>query len=254
MNASVSFDGAVEFYDRTRGGLRVGRIFADKINTHLRPASRVVEFGVGTGLVAFPLSEFGHTVVGIDLSSNMLARAHARIGARVAVADATCAPIESASCDAVVAARIVHLVGDPAAMVAEAARVARTGGHLLVVLAGSDRCDGAEPPDDIGQIVVEMRVGLTERGPTADEVVAFAAGRGFELVARERTPCDAYAESPREHAARIEQRTWSGLWDVDDQTWGRSVQPTIDRLRALPDPNRPRIRQRSHRVLVFSRC
>jgi len=254
MNASVSFDNAVDFYDRTRGGLPVGRAFADMINTHLRPASRIVEFGIGTGLVALPLTEFGHTVVGIDLSPKMLACAHERIGARVAVADATCAPIESASCDAVVAARIMHLVGDPTAMVAEAARVARTGGLLLIVLAGGGRFDGPEPPDDIGEIVAEMRVGRAERGPTADDVVACAAGNGFELVTAGRTRPDEYAESPCEHAARIEQRTWSGLWDIDDETWRHSVQPTIDRLRALPEPNRARIRQRSHRVLVFSRC
>jgi SAM-dependent methyltransferase len=253
VNDSVSFDDAVEFYDRTRGGLSVGRNIADVMNAHLAPASRVLELGVGTGLIALPLTELGHAVLGIDLSPKMISRARDRIGARVAVADATRVPIASASCDAIVASRILHVVGDPVAALAEAARIVRVGGQLLVVPAGGGRFDGQEQPDDIGEIARAMRIGRAARGPTPDEAIALADAGGFDLVARERTAPEEYGETPREHAARIEQRTWSGLWGVDDETWARSVQPTIDRLLALPDPDRPRSRRRSHRVLVFAR-
>jgi len=251
---SVSFDDAVDYYDRTRGGLSVGRKFADVMDAHLAPASRIVELGVGTGLVALPLTELGHTVVGVDLSPKMIRFARERIGARVAIAEASRVPLASATCDAVVAARILHVVGDPAAVLAEAARLVRAGGHLMVVLAGGGRFDGQEQRDDIDEVALEMRIGRAVRGPSADEAIALAAAAGFDLAARERTEPEEYTETPREHAARIEQRTWSGLWDVDDETWARSVQPTIDRLLALPDPDRPRPRRRSHRVLVFSRA
>ncbi len=253
MNDSVSFDHAAEFYDRTRGGVTVGRTFAQVTRRYLAPASRVLELGVGTGLVASPLAELGHTVVGIDLSSNMLALARDRIGARVALGDAMQVPIESASCDAIVDARVLHVVGDPAAVLAEAARVVRAGGHLVVVLAGGGRFDDHERRDDIDDVALELRIGRAARGPSADDVGACAASAGFSIIGRERTTPDEYAETPREYAARIEARTWSGLWDVDDDTWARSVQPTIDRLLALPDRDRARPRRRSHRVLVFSR-
>ena len=89
MKTSISFDDAVDFYDRTRGGLPVGRTFAEVMSTHLKPGSRVLELGVGTGLVALPLTELGHTVLGIDLSPKMIEHARDRIGARLAVADAS---------------------------------------------------------------------------------------------------------------------------------------------------------------------
>ena len=48
---------------------------------------------MGTGLVALPLTELGHAVLGVDLSPKMIASARERIGARVAIADATAAPV-----------------------------------------------------------------------------------------------------------------------------------------------------------------
>lgn len=43
-----------------------------------RYGSPVLELGVGTGRVAWQLAEAGHHVVGVDLSTSMLARAHER--------------------------------------------------------------------------------------------------------------------------------------------------------------------------------
>ena len=52
---------------------------------------------------------------------------------------------------------------------------------------------------------------------------------------------------------KIRARTWSGSWDIDDETWARTAEPVIERLLALPDPDRPRRRRRAQRLGVFSR-
>jgi SAM-dependent methyltransferase len=251
MKSSVSFDRIVDTYDQTRGGFRVGRTFAEAVEQHIAPPpARIVELGVGTGLVALPLTERGYTVLGVDLSSKMIAVAQERIGSRVAIGDASRAPIASASCDAVVAARVLHVVGDPGAVLVDAARMLRPGCLLVVILAGSS---GQDARNDISDATREMHSGRL-RGPNAETVIELARATGpLELVEQGHTRALEYDETPREHAERIRNRSWSGFWEISDETWARTAEPAIERLLALPDPDRPRRRQRSQRVIVFTR-
>jgi ubiquinone/menaquinone biosynthesis C-methylase UbiE len=252
MSKSVSFDRIVDTYDQTRGGFPVGRTFADAVMRYIPPApARIVELGVGTGLVALPLTEHGYAVVGVDLSSKMIAVARDRIGAGVAIGDASRAPIASASCDAVVAARILHVVGDPGAALLDAARIVRPHGRIVVILAGSTRTE--QPRDDIDEATMAMHAGRL-RGPNADTVIELALATGaLELVDRGLTDALPYDESPRDHADKIRNRSWSGFWEIDDETWARAAEPAMERLLALPDPDRPRRRERSQSVCVFER-
>jgi len=251
VKPSVSFDRIAERYDETRGGLVVGCSFADAVLAHIAPApARIVEFGVGTGLVALPLTEHGYDVVGIDLSPKMLAAARERIGARVAVADVSRAPIATGSCDAVVAARVLHVVGDPGEALAEAARIVRPGGRVVVILAGSDR---EEPADDIGDAARAMH-GPRLSHLDLETVVSLAgATEELDLVEHGLTGTLEFDETPREHAEKIRARTWSGSWAIDADTWARTTAPVIERLLALPDPDRPRRRRRAQRLAVFAR-
>lgn len=97
------------------------------------------------------------TVVGIDLTSEMLAQA-ARRGrgslAELVLADALKLPLATASLDAVFAAGLLPHLTDPEAGLAELARVCRGGGRLAlfhpVGRATLARRHGREPdPDDI---------------------------------------------------------------------------------------------------------
>jgi SAM-dependent methyltransferase len=251
LSPSVSFDRIAERYDETRGGLVVGRSFADAVVTHVAPPPcRIVEFGVGTGLVALPLTERGYDVVGVDLSPRMIAVARERIGARVVVADVSRAPIASSSCDAVVAARVLHVVGDPGAALAEAARVLRSGGRLVAILAGSDTDEQA---DDIGDATRAMHGQRLSRVDLETIVSLAAETPDLDLVTRGLTGTLEFDETPRDHAEKIRARTWSGSWDIDDETWARTAEPVIERLLALPDPDRPRRRRRAQRLVVFAR-
>ena len=133
MTESIPFDRIADRYDETRGGLPRGRAVADVLGRHLADRGRVLEVGVGTGVVATALADHAQSVVGVDLSPAMLTRAHERLGSVVALADATVLPIADTSVDSVVAVWVLHLVGDPAVVVAEARRVLRPGGHFVAV-------------------------------------------------------------------------------------------------------------------------
>jgi SAM-dependent methyltransferase len=251
VKPSVSFDRIADRYDETRGGFTVGRSFADAVEANIAaPPARIVELGVGTGLVALPLTERGYDVLGIDLSPKMIAIARERIGARVAVADARRVPIATASADALVAARVLHVVGDPDAALVEAARIVRPGGRVVAIMAGSDQ---EEPSDDIGEATRAMHGQRLSR-VDLDTVISLADTTGaLALVTRGLTGSLEFDETPREHAEKIRNRTWSGSWDIDDETWARTAEPVIERLLALPDPDRPRRRQRAQRLGVFVR-
>ena len=56
---------------------------------------------------------------------------------------------------------------------------------------------------------------------------------------------------PAEEIANIEGRIYSSLFDVDDATWVTVVEPVLDRLRALEDPDLPRDRRNRHPLLVW---
>lgn len=91
--------------------------------------------GIGTGL-DLPHLPPGHRYVGTDLVAAMLRPAQARargLDCSLLRADSMNLPFAAASFDWVVLHLIVAVVPDPVAALAEAARVVRPGGHLLVL-------------------------------------------------------------------------------------------------------------------------
>src|SRR4029450_11304648 len=98
--ASVVFDRIADDYDETRGGESRARGVAVRLTERLPRRRPILEGGVGTGIVARAVSDHGFEVVGVDLSMPMLRKAHERLGARVANADALRLPIASGSISA----------------------------------------------------------------------------------------------------------------------------------------------------------
>ncbi|MBV8296215.1 MAG: methyltransferase domain-containing protein [Acidimicrobiia bacterium] len=244
-STSISFDRIADRYDETRGGERRGQLLAAEIDPWLGPGSRILEIVVGTGIVATALARLGRGVVGVDISAEMLGRAHVRLGSRVARGDAHALPTPSGAVDAAYFVWVLHLVGDPAAAVAEAGRVLRSGGRLVVV-AGRPWTEA----DDMTEHNEALDGLRKNRGDTAEATAEWAAGAGLRGIEHRQLE-EVFQQKPAELADALEKRTFSFLWDLDEDTWTDVVQPAIDGLRCLPEPTRPRRVVHHRDLLVF---
>jgi demethylmenaquinone methyltransferase / 2-methoxy-6-polyprenyl-1,4-benzoquinol methylase len=94
--------------------------------------SRVLDVATGTGLVAAELLRRGYAVTGVDQSREMLAVAHQRFGQSRDVTlvhgSAQALPFDDESFDHLTFTYLLRYVADPAATLAELARVVRPGG------------------------------------------------------------------------------------------------------------------------------
>jgi SAM-dependent methyltransferase len=103
-----------------------------------QPGDAVADIGCGTGRALPALRETvgpDGTVIGVDLTEEMLAEATRRGRTAVAtllLADATSLPLATGKLDAVFAAGLVTHLPDPVAGLAELARVCRPGGRLAL--------------------------------------------------------------------------------------------------------------------------
>ncbi|NBH09350.1 methyltransferase domain-containing protein [Amycolatopsis sp. SID8362] len=124
---SATYDAEMDFWDR--------RLFGDSREWACGQAGGdVLEVAVGTGL-NLPRYPPGVTLTGLDLSEGMLAVARTREPARPVTlrqGDAQALPFDDASFDTVVCTFGLCAIPDPAAAVAEMARVLRPGGRLIL--------------------------------------------------------------------------------------------------------------------------
>jgi SAM-dependent methyltransferase len=139
MSESVPFDRAAEFYDETRSYAEpTMRATIELLEGELRGRGRVLEVGVGTGLIALPLHERGIAMVGLDISAPMMAKLVDKAGGRVPFplvrGDATLLPFRDGAVDAALIRWVLHLVPDWRGVVAELVRVIRPGGALVIHL------------------------------------------------------------------------------------------------------------------------
>jgi SAM-dependent methyltransferase len=246
MTESLPFDRVADRYDATRGGEQRGRAFADILQPWLAPG-RTLEVGVGTGLVAGALRSRGLDVYGVDLAPAMLARAYQRVGARVAVGDARRLPVRDGAVDTLMFPASLHVIRDVRSALAEAVRVVRLGGRV-VVLGGT----AADPTaDELTPVLASLPA--EDRPDRPALVSAAAAAAGLRPVESRELQIGEVSMSPNVLADNIEQRIWSQLWHVDGVVWSQVVVPVIDRLRALPDPDEPRERPMFVHLSVFDR-
>jgi SAM-dependent methyltransferase len=245
---SLPFDRIADRYDETRGGPPRGRQLAAVIAPWLG-AGPVLEVAIGTGLVAAGLNDLGHEVVGVDLAPAMVARARERLGPRIAVGDALALPVASAAVGAVAIVAALHVIGDVAGALREAARVVRPGGRVVTLFAPGARQD---TPTDLSEVLAALPNGDRPDKPAAVHAAAAAAGL-TTLVAERLSIPTPQTETPRQAADDIRNRTWSNLWRLDADAWQREIEPILDRLRALPDQDRPRERTLTFELVAFQR-
>ncbi|MEO6340833.1 MAG: metalloregulator ArsR/SmtB family transcription factor [Caulobacteraceae bacterium] len=103
------------------------------------PFRRLIDLGTGSGRMLTLLGPRTESALGLDLSHQMLnvARLHAAEAGLKNVelrhGDIFATGLPTGCADLVVVHRVLHYVGDPARAVAEAARLVRFGGRLLIV-------------------------------------------------------------------------------------------------------------------------
>ena len=229
---SVNFDRAAAFYDATRDvGAAATRRTLDIVEASVGGRGPVLEIGVGTGALAIPLVERGLDVVGVDLSSAMLAKlsekARGKASPRVLRADATRLPFRGGVFGAAYARHVLHLMSDWRTAVAELCRVVGRGVILMWI---------------------EMRTVL---GPEADHVGLDMGREGdetldaaFLAVGAVKGPVSTFTypelETVSDVLEEMARRSPSWTWRVSDDQLQRAIEVarawTLERHGTLDDP------------------
>jgi SAM-dependent methyltransferase len=106
---------------------------------HLLPPADVVDIGCGEGYLTVEVARWARRVVAVDRSAAVLTRAKALAARRRATnitfkrGELERLPLDTASVDVAVLSQALHHAQDPSRAVAEAARVLRPGGKVLVL-------------------------------------------------------------------------------------------------------------------------
>lgn len=131
---SVSFDRAAEIYDRTRvTDPKALEETLDLLGSELGGRGTILEIGVGTGALAVPLADRGLRIVGIDLSTAMLAQLRRKSRTMPVVAgDATALPFPDDAFGGAYARWVLHLIPAWREVVRELSRVVRPGGVVVI--------------------------------------------------------------------------------------------------------------------------
>ena len=202
------------------------------IDQHLPPDLGILlDVGCGNGriLAALRRAHPAATAVGIDISAGILRE----VPPPVAVGDAARLPVGNGSADVVLALHMLYHVEDPAAAVAETARVLRPGGTTVVSTnARNDKSEldtlwSTAAGDVLGVAVGPRRLSLSARFPLDDASAALATVyRRVEVVELPGVITVTDAEPVLAHLGSY--RAWA------DQV-GVPFTATLDRARVILD-------------------
>jgi len=132
MPARLPFDRVATIYDETRGlppklNARLLHVLVEELH-----GKRVLEVGVGTGRFAVPLQKGGVSVVGIDISHEMVALGRAKGLRDVVYADGARLPFASGSFDVAMTNHVLHLLPDWRDVLLEVAGVTRESFSTII--------------------------------------------------------------------------------------------------------------------------
>ncbi len=135
---SRTYDLWSRIYDKTFGALVQKRQVRALEQLHLRPGDRVLDIGVGTGIM-LPRYPRTVTVVGMDLSAGMLAKAQGKcreLGldhCHLIRADAMRPPFAPQSFDHIMISHTISVVSDPARLIRWAATLVKPRGRIVLL-------------------------------------------------------------------------------------------------------------------------
>ena len=124
-------------WDRVRADLYGAGADVAPLAALLDPSWVVADLGCGTGQASAALAPYVARVIAVDESSAMLGAARKRLGdlenVELRTGRLEDLPLDDGSADVALLSLVLHFVVDPAAVIAESARILRPGGRLLVV-------------------------------------------------------------------------------------------------------------------------
>lgn len=131
------------------------------------PLGRLLDIGTGTGRMAELFAERAEGVVALDKSLDMLRFARAKLqnlpsdAVELVQGDFAALPFSAQGFDTVLLHQVLHFAQDPAAPLAEAARVTRPGGRIAIVdFAAHDR-------EELRDRHAHVRLGFTDAAITS---------------------------------------------------------------------------------------
>jgi ArsR family transcriptional regulator len=103
------------------------------------PFDLLIDLGTGTGRILELFAGAASRAIGFDVNREMLAHARARLAgagvhtAQLRLGDMVSLPVEDGIADAVIIHQVLHFLDEPAKAVAEAARLLKPSGRLMIV-------------------------------------------------------------------------------------------------------------------------
>jgi len=194
------FSSAAGQWDRLRHELYGDRFDAFAFAGLLGANWVVGDLGCGTGQTAEAVAPFVSRVIAVDQAAGMISRARQRLGGAENVelrrGELEALPLDDGELDAAVIILVLHHVADPPAVLVEAARVLRPGGHLLVVdMTAHERTE------------YRQQMGHVWLGFEPKQVVAWLGTAGFTDTRIRLLPTEAQARGPALFAAAASRTT-----------------------------------------------
>jgi ubiquinone/menaquinone biosynthesis C-methylase UbiE len=160
----------------------------------LDPAATVGDLGCGTGQLSALVAPHVAHVIAVDSSSDMLHAARGRLAGyrhvEVRLGNLETLPIDHAQLDVAVLGLVLHHVPDPALALAEAARVLRGGGRVLIIdMLPHDRAE------------YQQQMGHVWLGFPEPQLRKMLTSAGFDNVRIHALPIDEDAKGPALFAA-----------------------------------------------------
>jgi ubiquinone/menaquinone biosynthesis C-methylase UbiE/DNA-binding transcriptional ArsR family regulator len=183
------FSSAAGQWDRLRGELFGSRSDILGLLGLVDESWRVGDLGCGTGQLSELIAPFAGSVVAVDDSAAMIGAARRRLASfdNVVVRSGRleALPIEDGSLDVALMFLVLHYVVEPELALAEAHRVLRAGGRLILV---------DMMPHDRQELLHDM--GHVWRGFSEEQLSELLQAAGFPGVRYHPLPADASARGP----------------------------------------------------------
>lgn len=215
---SINYDRAADFYDATRAypkGIaeEIAAFIAKK--AFFKPDTNMLEIGIGTGRIALPMSAHVGSLIGVDISSRMMAKLREKQTSepiQLAQANAEHLPFAARTFKNVFMSHVLHLVSNPQQVLSEVARVLQRPGQFIHIRGIN------EHPPAIEALMAEWNKHRKSSAKSPHERIAaddlITADAWLKLEEHRFIYPD--TENPARFIETIQNRWWSHTWEMSE--------------------------------------